>query len=163
MFFFQCIYAFQRTLNNNHNNNINSRITNAANTQPHNAAGAPRLPMASSRDPRIDIRVKNLRGIGETDDLDVRLTHLDSLSYVRSTKTVEQLFEDHHIKPKKDMYEEGCRQLRHASLRTICCLYRWCIERARQRYRPTPSYQDCREVMKGRAGAEECRYSTHTC
>ena len=90
-----------------------SNRTNAANTQPHNAAGAPRLPIASSRDPRIDIRAKNLRGIGETDDLDVRLTHLDSLSYVRSTKTVEQLFEDHHIKPKKDMYEEGCRLLRH--------------------------------------------------
>ena len=89
-----------------------SNRTNAANTQPHNAAGAPGL-MASRRDPRIDIRAKNLRGIGETDDLDVRLTHLDSRSYVNSRKTVEELFEDHHIKPKRDMYEEGCRQLRH--------------------------------------------------
>ena len=26
---------------------------------------------------------------------------------------MEELFEDHHIKPKRDMYEEGCRQLRH--------------------------------------------------
>ena len=84
---------------------------NAANANTQDAAGARLVP--SRRDPRIDIRAKGLRGMGETDDLDVRMTHLDSRSYVDSGKSVEALFEEHHIKPKRSMYEEGCRQLGH--------------------------------------------------
>ena len=60
-----------------------------------------------------DIRVKKFRGIGETDDLDVRITHLDSRSYVESGRSVEQLFEEHHINPKRATYEEACRTLGH--------------------------------------------------
>ena len=61
----------------------------------------------------MDIRVTGLRGVGEVDDLDVRITHLDSRSYVESGATVETLFEEHHIKPKRSTYEEACRSFGH--------------------------------------------------
>ena len=48
-----------------------------------------------------------------TDDLDIRMTHLDSRSYVDSGKSVAALFADNHIKPKRNMYEEACRLLGH--------------------------------------------------
>ena len=53
------------------------------------------------------------RGLGMTDDVDVRITHLDSRSYVEGGKSVEVLFEDCHIKPKRAVYEEACRLLGH--------------------------------------------------
>jgi hypothetical protein len=48
-----------------------------------------------------------------TDDIDVRITHLDSVTYVTSEDSVETLFERHNIKPKRDMYEAACQGLRH--------------------------------------------------
>ena len=59
----------------------------------------------------MDIRVKGLRGLGETDDIDIRITHLDCQSYVDSGQDVETLFTEHHVKPKRAMYEEACRRL----------------------------------------------------
>ena len=57
--------------------------------------------------------MKGLRGVGETDDLDSRITHLDSRTYVESGHTVETLFEEHHIKPKRATHDEACRNLGH--------------------------------------------------
>ena len=82
---------------------------NAANNNSQVAAGTG----PSRRDPRMDIRVKGLRGLGETDDVDIRITHLDCPSYIASGHDVETLFDEHHVKPKRAMYEEACRRLRH--------------------------------------------------
>ena len=41
------------------------------------------------------------------------MTHLDSRSYVASGKTVTALFEEIHIKPERNMYEEACNLLGH--------------------------------------------------
>ena len=54
-----------------------------------------------------------VRGVGEIDDIDVRITHLDSRSYVESGVPVETLFEEHHIKPKRATYEQACHGLGH--------------------------------------------------
>ncbi len=61
----------------------------------------------------MDIRVQGLRGVGVIDDIDVRITHLDSQSYLASGKSVKAIFEDHHIKPKRQRYEEAVRALGH--------------------------------------------------
>ena len=61
----------------------------------------------------MDIRVKGFRGLGETDDVDIRITHLDCPSYIASGHDVETLFDEHHVKPKRAMHEEACRRLRH--------------------------------------------------
>ena len=82
---------------------------NAANNNSQVAAGTG----SSRRDPRMDIRVKGLRGLGETDDIDIRITHLDCPSYIEGDQDVETLFTEHHVNPRRAMYEEACRQLRH--------------------------------------------------
>jgi len=41
------------------------------------------------------------------------MTYLDSASAIRSGKSVEAIFEDEHIRPKRRKYEEGCRRLGH--------------------------------------------------
>ena len=43
----------------------------------------------------------------------MRITHLDSRSYVESGVPVETLFEEHHIKPKRATYEQACHGLGH--------------------------------------------------
>lgn len=43
-------------------------------------------PVVTKKDPTIDIRVRGLRGVGETDDLDVRITHLDCRTSVYGVK-----------------------------------------------------------------------------
>jgi len=90
--------------------NRSNSAMNAATNNPLNAANIATI-LTSSRDRKVDIRVKGLRGIGETDDIDVRITHLDCRSYIDSGKSVNDLFEDYHIKPKRRTYEAGCRQL----------------------------------------------------
>jgi hypothetical protein len=61
----------------------------------------------------MDIRVQGLRGVGVIDDIDVRITHLDSQSFLASGKSVKAIFEDHHIKRKRQRYEEAVRALGH--------------------------------------------------
>lgn len=79
---------------------------NAANNNQQNAA-------SRTRDARMDIRVTGLRGVGAVDDIDVRISHLDSRTYVAAGASVEELFEEHHIKPKRAAYENACRRLGH--------------------------------------------------
>ena len=43
----------------------------------------------------------------------MRITHLDSQSYVASGKSVADLFEEMHVRSKRAMYEKGCRRLGH--------------------------------------------------
>jgi len=52
------------------------------------------------KDPKMDIVAQGLRGRGFNDYIDVRVTHLDCDSYVRSGKSVEALF-DEHIRQKR--------------------------------------------------------------
>jgi hypothetical protein len=61
----------------------------------------------------MDVRVHGLRGLGLVDDIDVRIMHLDCDSYVASGKSVEVLFEETAIKPKRNKYEAACRALGH--------------------------------------------------
>jgi hypothetical protein len=91
---------------------------NAANTNSHSAArvAGPASNVASHQDHRMDIRVQGLRGVGVIDDIDVRITHLDCESFTNSAnghKTVEALFEEHHVRPKRQKYEEAVHALRH--------------------------------------------------
>lgn len=44
----------------------------------------------------------------------MRITHLDCPTYMASSDSVEQLFEKHHISPKRGMYERACHELGHS-------------------------------------------------
>ena len=90
-----------------------ARRTNAANTNPQRAANAAWPGQWREKDGSMDVRVHGLRGLGLVDDIDVRIMHLDCDSYVASGKSVEVLFEETAIKPKRNKYEAACRALGH--------------------------------------------------